>query len=100
MAWARETGVRNLIEVNLCDDANCTCASGLTSKPDYIDVRRNGIETVLYATVSAGIEQPIPVSGFPHFEEIANAINSCDGPIELESGEIVCGAIAQLRRQI
>jgi hypothetical protein len=104
MAHAELTGIDYMLKIETCDSNDCDLNSG-TYRPDFlrigeIDTTDGEMKTKLYASPAYGREKPVNISGIANKPEIICALLECGGPIQLDSGEIVCGALAKLRKQI
>jgi hypothetical protein len=99
MANLETTVVTKLFAVELCSSPDCTCKR--EGDPDFVrlgeTVHNGSMDTNLYFSRENAQEYQVPVNGVPRQKEIIEAFNDCPGPIRIDSGEIVCGAIAKLR---
>jgi hypothetical protein len=105
VAEARLTGIDNLIALEVCRDPGCTCREGLPGEPDFsrLTPEANGhVGSILtiYSESSGRIGNRVPVTGVPSQSVVKEAFEACDGPVEVSPGELICGAIARLRKQI
>lgn len=105
MAKAELTGISNLIALEVCGDAQCTCRDELLGEPEFARLSPhadgpNGSVLHIYPEGSGKQDNPVHVSGIPRPSEIKEAFDTCQGVIKIDGGEIVCGAIAKLRKHI
>jgi hypothetical protein len=105
MANAKLTGIDNLISLEVCPDPECTCRQEIPGEPDFARLSteangRLGSRLYLSSEEQPRFENSISIPGVPRQSEVKNAFDECTGVITIESGEVICGAIARLRKQV